>query len=157
MDFKKIKKILIGSGIKVFLITLILFGFGLGMIITAFSDGFKGSVVALVIIGGLFGSLGLLVSFKVVPAIVSGITESHPLLKAIKNNQSDYVAWIFRKQINTTLRHGGSTVGKSNNICVYYKNGGNTELVLNRSTSPDDVLLYLSGCFPEAKSGILID
>ncbi|NOQ72373.1 MAG: hypothetical protein GQ574_10255 [Crocinitomix sp.] len=120
---------------------------GTAMVIYSFSDSFRGSVIGLNIFGGLFLLLGLFVCYKLLPTLIKTLTGSHPLLKAIKNNQSDYILWMFIKQIDTTLGNGGATVGSSNNITIYSKDGDMFDLILSRKKSTEEYMDYLVNTF----------
>jgi hypothetical protein len=147
MNYKTLRKILLSSNIQVLIITIIVFGMGTAMLLYASSDSFGGSVIGLSLFGGLFFFLAIVLFYKFLPALYGALSGSDPLLKALRENEKDYLVWVYRKQIDTTLGNGGSTIGTSNNVVVYNKEGNMIELVLAGNRDPEEVILFLADEF----------
>ncbi len=146
MNYEKLKSILFKSNVKVLIIGIVILVMGvLAALFPFISESFHGSTTALVIIGGIFALLGLLALKNVFPAAIKAKSGKHPLLKAIKEGQKDYLVWVYKKQIDTTLGSGGATIASSYNIAYFTKDckGKGGELVLSRKDSSDDLIDYL--------------
>lgn len=156
MNYKELKSTLSSSNIKVSIIGIIVLFLG-GLSISYGLTNPKSSMIGLSIFGGLFIGLGLLVLYGALPVLIQIKSDTYPLLKAIKEGQKDYIIWVYNKQINTTAGHGGGTLGSSQNIIFYNKEGKSTEITLGGKTSPDSVIQYLATEFPNIQIGYADD
>lgn len=147
MDLKELNKNIMGCSIKIIIIGILVLSLGGFMMGYAFTE--KQDVnIALAIFGGFFVALALFILF-----ITMRVAVKNPLVKAIKSGDKDFLVWIYNKQISTTAGHGGATLGTSQNVVMYYKDGTPLELNLNRKTNPNDFITYLSKEFPNAHVG----
>ena len=146
MNYEKLKSILFKSNIKVLIIAIILLGIGVTIALYPLFNE-KSNIIVITIFGGIFLLLGLLLTYKTASWLSQVKSDKFPLLKAIKENQKDYVVWIYRKQINTTAGNDGPTLGSSQNLLVYPKEGKMIEIVLSKKDSTDDIMEYLANEF----------
>jgi sporulation protein YlmC with PRC-barrel domain len=93
----------------------------------------------------LFILLGGFFLYKSGPAIIRILMDTHPVLKGIKNGERDAILWLHQKQIETTA--AGQSVGTSNNISLFLKNGDSVELLLGSSASPKEMMDYIQENF----------
>ncbi len=145
MNYEKVKSILFKSNVKVAIIgVIVLFLGGLSASYPLFNA--KTSIILTSIFGGIFIVLGVLVLWKSIPGLIQAKAETHPLLIAIKKGHKDYLVWLYKKQIDTTVGNGGAKVGTSNNVVFLSNdcNGKATELTLTKKDSADDFIEYLS-------------
>jgi hypothetical protein len=148
MNYEKVKSILFKSNVKISIIGIImLFLGGLSASYPLFNA--DSNIIITSIFGGIFMLLVIAVLWKSTPTLIQAKTEAHPLLRAIKEEQKDYIVWLYKKQIETTLGEGAATVGTSNNVVLYTKdcNGKATELTLSKKDSADDFIEYLTNEF----------
>jgi hypothetical protein len=148
MNFEIFKSILIKSNRKIFFTGLVLLSIGIPMAIGSF---FANNNKAGWIISIIFILLGLLIFIRSLSDFNKIKNDKLPLLYAIKNNQMDYLAWIYQKEIIGKVE--GVKVSKSNNIVVCSKNNKHFEIVLSKKADPNEVITYLSNSFPKALIG----
>lgn len=148
MNYDTFKSILAKSNQKILLVGFILLFIGVPILISNFIGSSK---VAAWIISLIFIILGLLVIIRSVNDLSKIKSDSFPLLKAIKQNQLNYIVWIYQKEITSKVE--GVKVAKSNNIIVWSNNNKHYEIVLNKKTSPSEIIKYLSTLFPKAYVG----
>lgn len=147
MNYSEFKTILAKSKRKIGLIGLFITLFSILLLFV--NKASEGSTAGYIIIGlMLLIGLIMMISFKDLIAIKS---DEYPLLKAIKEHQSDFVIWMYQKQITSTVE--GINAGTSNNLIVCTKNDKMHEIVLGKKTSPADLINYLHTEFPEALIG----
>ena len=148
MNFETFKTLLIKSNRKIFLVSLLLLGIGIPMAIGSYmADNNKAGLI----ISGIFIVLGLLVLIRSLSDSGKIKNDEHPLLYALKNQQSDYLIWIYAKEIISNVQ--GVDVGKSSNIMLYSKDNKLIEMALGRKEDPNAVINYLSNAFPKALVG----
>lgn len=148
MNFEKLKSILFSSLLKMNLIMLIMLGFSIGILTRPLylTNNSVLSVSITFLIGlPLFG-MSVWFLIKQLPLMIQAKRETHPLLKAIKEGQKDYLVWVFIKQINTTVGHDGPVVGGSKNVSIFPKDSGGKgyDLVLNNSDDAANLVRYLT-------------
>lgn len=146
MNYKKVKRILIKSNIKVAIIAIIVLFLG-GLAATYPFFNSETNFIVTSLFGGIFILIGVLILWKTLPAIVQAKTEKHPLLNAIKIGEKDYIVWLYKKEIITSVE--GIKAGTSNNVIYLSKDckGKAIELTLSKKDSADSFIEYLSGEF----------
>ncbi|WP_412476417.1 DUF6709 family protein [Flavobacterium sp. TBRC 19031] len=148
MNFETFKSILIKSNKRILLVSILIFLIGIPM---AVGSWFANHNKAGLIISIIFILLGVFMLSKAIKDLKKIKNDTLPILYAIKNKQSDYIVWIYQKEIISKVE--GVKVGKSNNIIVCSKDNKHIEFVLNNSISPESVISYLSNAFPNAYLG----
>lgn len=153
MDYRKLRSILLKSYIGIFMIVFIILGAGVSIfvLLASTNHGMLSNILK-IIFGGAFTGLGGFVLYKKLPDFMAIFSGNLPVLKALKEGDKDYVVWIYRQQIDTTMGNGGATVGSTNNVMFYDRNGHSESLVL-RKTPAEDVIAFLKEEFPEARVG----
>ncbi|MFT5583716.1 MAG: sporulation protein YlmC with PRC-barrel domain [Cognaticolwellia sp.] len=144
MDYKTFKGTLLKSIIIVGVLGAIVLLMGVGTILYMLTSP-ESSVIGLSLFGGLFILLGGFFLYKSGPAIIRILTDTHPVLKGIKDGERDAILWLYQKQIETTA--AGQSVGTSNNISLFLKNGDSVELILGSSASPQEMMDYIQENF----------
>lgn len=144
MDYKTFKGTLLKSIIIVGVLGAIVLLMGVGTILYMLTSP-ESSVIGLSLFGGLFILLGGFFLYKSGPAIIRILTDTHPVLKGIKDGERDAILWLYQKQIETTA--AGQSVGTSNNISLFLKNGDSVELLLGSSASPKEMMDYIQENF----------
>lgn len=152
MDVHRLKKIISASHIRISLVVILIFALACVFIYGALTTE-KGSPIAQAIIGGLLLLASFIVWFKSFRALYQIRTNQHPLIEAIEHDDQSYLLWVYNNQINTTLGSDGPVVGKSYNVSYYARGGENSEMVLRKKDSPEELISYLSRCFPQALIG----
>lgn len=148
MNFETFKSILIKSNKRILLVSILILLIGIPM---AVGSWFANHNKAGLIISTIFILLGLYMFNKTIKDFKKINNDTLPLLYAIKNKQTDYIVWIYQKEIISKVE--GVKVGKSNNIIVCSKDNKHTEIVLSNTMSPENVIAYLSDSFPKARLG----
>lgn len=147
MDVNEVAKIMKGSATKVIILSLVIIGLGGAILVGAFleEDGFN---IGLGVFGGLITALGLIAIIRTIVAATK-----NPLVNAIKSGDREFLVWVYNKQINTTAGHDGPTLGTSQNVVLYYKDGKNLELTLGKKSDPVAFVQFLKQEFPNAHVG----
>jgi len=148
MNFETFKTILLKSNNRILLVAILILLIGIPM---AIGSWFANQNKAGLIISMIFILLGLFMFSKSIKDLKKIKNDTLPLLYAIKNKQTDYIVWIYQKEITSKVE--GVKVGKSNNIVVCSKDDKYFEIVLNKRTNPEEVITYLLKSFPSAYVG----
>lgn len=136
------------SSVKILIIGIVIFFIGLPIAGANFYDESKMSYW---IFGLLFIGLSLFMIIKPIRDLSSLKSDSHPILNAIKTGDKNFIVWIYIKEIISNVE--GVKVGKSNNVVIVTKMNKTMELVINRRTSPDELINYVKSEFPNALVG----
>jgi|GEM_PF-4886830 hypothetical protein len=151
MNYERFKTLLATSKIRIAVIGGVIALAGAAMLLSLFM--MHESKVAYWIVTGIVVVTGfpmLILSLRDLSRIKSG---TWPLLKAISEEQRDYIVWVYNNEIISQV--GGTAVGKSSNIVLYNRHGKLIQVVLGKkaSASANDVISYLASEFPSAFVG----
>lgn len=147
MNLESFKEVIIKSGNRMFLVGLLPFLIGAGLLAGAAAAG----GTALWVTGGIFTAIGFLMFFIGVKSKSQVKNNTHPIIKAIIEKETDFVVWFYDKRIKSQVE--GIQVGQSSNLVVIYKNGKGTEIILGKGKNIDPLMTYLSNEFPSAEVG----
>lgn len=147
MNLESFKEVIIKSGNRMFLVGLLPFLMGAGMLAGAATSG----GTALWVIGGIFTAIGFLMFFIGVKSNSQVKNNTHPIVKAIIEKDTSFVAWFYDKRIKSQVE--GIQVGQSSNLVVIYKNGKGTEIILGKGKNIEPLMEFLSNHFPSAEVG----
>ncbi len=148
MIFESFKRILIKSNNKILITGIVIFITGALM---AVGSLFADNNTAGWVISSIFIALGLLILVRSLAAINQIKSDELPLLKAIKNQESDFMVWIYIKEIVGKVE--GVKVSKSNNVVICSKDNKHIEIVLSKKEDPEALIAYLLTLFPAALVG----
>lgn len=148
MNYKKLKSTLYKTYLKISIIGLIILFFGVVIFVRPLL-GSSGNLPVSLILGGIIAALGIVALYKSVPALIKALNDQDPILHAIHAGKKDFLVWIYRKEIHTTLGNGGQSVGYTNNIGIFTKEckGKGFELIMSDTKSAEDMMNYLSSEF----------
>lgn len=147
MTYEKLKKIIFNSHIKVAIIGIVILALGGLIMLYPLVNAKSNNIVAL-IFGGVFAALGALALRNAIPAMLQAKSDKHPMLKAIKSGEKDYLFWVYIKQIHTTVGEDVK-VGTASNVIYFSKDckGKGVELALGKNDSAEDLLVYFQEHF----------
>ena len=149
MNYETLKKILSKSNNLAVFISAILVLLGLVIIVNSFL-GIGSKKTISIVLGSSFGillfTLGLIAFKRLLSDQLKAKKDTHPILKAIKAGDRDYLVWVYVEQINTTIGHEGPRVGTSRNINYFTKdcNGKGKTIMTGKEYSADEIINYLS-------------
>ncbi|MEZ4978598.1 MAG: hypothetical protein R2772_04805 [Chitinophagales bacterium] len=148
MNYKKLKKTLYTSYLKISIIGTIVLFFGMAIIVRPLL-GSKGNLPISLIFGGLCIALGIAVLYTAIPAFIKAINDRDPILHAIHAGKKDFLVWVYRKEIHTSLSNTGESIGYTNNIGIFTKEskGKGFELIMSDTQSAEAMIAYLRSEF----------
>lgn len=150
MNYDTFKLILAKSAKRILLVGLLLFFTGAPILISVF---FGNNSTAVWVISLILIVLGALIIIRAVNDLKKIKSDSLPLLSAIKKKESDFIVWIYQKEITSQV--GGANVGKSHNVVLWLNTNKHQEIVLGKKHSPAEIIQYLSMLFPKAYVGFI--
>lgn len=148
MNYNTFKTLLKKTKQKFILVALLIALVGAPFIVMGVKDGIHWGFL---ITGGVLTLLTLFLLMISIRDLSRINADELPILKAIRQGQKDYLVWMYVKEINTKVE--GVQAGTSNNLVLINRQGKMEELVLNRKTSPYDIMDYLGTEFPDAHVG----
>lgn len=74
---------------------------------------------------------------------------THPLLKALKERDKDFLVWVYIEQINTTLEKDGPVLGTAQNINYFTRDckGKGKVIMTGKKHSAQEVIDFLTTKF----------
>ncbi|MBI3136439.1 MAG: hypothetical protein HYZ14_17320 [Bacteroidetes bacterium] len=148
MNYTEFKSILSKSKRKMIVVGVFVTLVGIPFLLANFLDQSK---IVYWIFAAIFLALGLFMIVKPMSDLGKINSDQLPLLKAIKNQQRDYVIWVYQKVITSEV--DGIKAGKTNNVVIYTNSNKMEEILLGKKGNVDGVIAYLSAEFPGALVG----
>jgi len=152
MTIQEIKKMLKGSGKKHIIIGVCILLFGSMFIFGAIFGIDKAATNrinnAVIVMGSIFALVGFFMMARSIKIRVSVNNESHPLIKAINNYDSEALIWahalVFKMNANVTELTNW-------NLLLYFKDGARSHVEIKNEAAYTKLRAYLSDTFPNAE------
>lgn len=151
MTVIEFKKFLSKANTQAIVISIVLIALGLVMIVHTLLN--KEHPVPLTIglsFGGMILVLGLIAFKRMLSDQLKARMNTHEILEAIKRGDRSYLIWVYIEKINTTLEHGGPSIGPGHqNISYFTKDckGKGKPLMTGKKYSANEIIEFLSTQF----------